>query len=66
MILSCFSALEKLTNTSDTDQLLGNQGVNAEFKVPDKIAPMNNSCRATTGKKVFKKVEKILMQYNLK
>ena len=67
MILSCFSALEKLTNISDTDNFLDSQEVNAAFKVPDKLTSKNNLYKTTTGENAFqKKIEKILMQYNLK
>lgn len=37
-----FSVLNKLTNISDTAQLLDIQGINAEFKVTVKLASMNN------------------------
>ena len=55
MILSCFSALEKLTNISDTDNFLDSQEVNAAFKVPDKLTSKNNLYKTTTGENAFQK-----------
>lgn len=62
-----FLAFDESIDVTDTLQyFLFIGGVRATFEVSKELASMNSLYRSTTGKNIFKEIEKTLIQYNLK
>lgn len=58
--------VDNLTNITDTSQLAFILGVNAKFEVAEELASVNSLCGTNISEYVFKEIEKIHIQYNLK
>ena len=61
MISAIFHTVYELTDVTNTAPLLSIQEVTAKFEMTKELATMTSFCATTTGKNIFKEVEKTLV-----